>query len=143
MFAHLLVPTLLLYPLFQVLRNLGVGLGHSLLAYTASLKGISKLQLNNAVLERDLNNSWEVLAEPIQTVMRRCVGVRLCTYGLSACVIPVLHLVLKMKNVLLSCSPSTNMYPGHISPHNNKGFAVHNDGILNPIPCMCTPGWDT
>mmetsp|Transcript_18532 Transcript_18532/g.52048 ORF Transcript_18532/g.52048 Transcript_18532/m.52048 type:complete len:540 (-) Transcript_18532:280-1899(-) len=54
-----------------VLRNLGVGLGHSLLAYAATLKGMSKLQLNSAILDRDLNNSWEVLAEPIQTVMRR------------------------------------------------------------------------
>jgi adenylosuccinate lyase len=60
----------------QVLRNLGVGLGHSMLAYAASLKGISKLQLNQVVLERDLNNSWEVLAEPIQTVMRRSVQAR-------------------------------------------------------------------
>ncbi len=54
-----------------VLRNLGVGLGHSLIAYQASLKGISKLELNSAKLDRDLDNSWEVLAEPIQTVMRR------------------------------------------------------------------------
>jgi len=54
-----------------VLRNMGVGLGYSLIAYAATLKGISKLQLNSARLEEDLDNSWEVLAEPIQTVMRR------------------------------------------------------------------------
>ena len=54
-----------------VLRNMGVGVGYSLIAYQASLKGISKLQLNEARLADDLNNSWEVLAEPIQTVMRR------------------------------------------------------------------------
>ncbi|KAL6756697.1 L-Aspartase-like protein [Haematococcus lacustris] len=54
-----------------VLRNLGVGLGHSLLAYGATLRGIGKLQLNRQALEADLDNSWEVLAEPIQTVMRR------------------------------------------------------------------------
>jgi adenylosuccinate lyase len=54
-----------------VLRNMGVGFGYSLIAYHASLKGISKLELNRARLSEDLNNSWEVLAEPIQTVMRR------------------------------------------------------------------------
>ncbi len=54
-----------------VLRNLGVGFGHSLIAYQASLKGIGKLEINAARLAEDLNNSWEVLAEPIQTVMRR------------------------------------------------------------------------
>jgi adenylosuccinate lyase len=54
-----------------VLRNMGVGLGYSLIAYGASLKGISKLQLNETRLAEDLDNSWEVLAEPIQTVMRR------------------------------------------------------------------------
>ncbi len=54
-----------------VLRNLGVGFGQSLIAYQASLKGISKLQTNAERLNADLENSWEVLAEPIQTVMRR------------------------------------------------------------------------
>lgn len=54
-----------------VLRNMGVGLGYSLIAYEASLKGIGKLELNRARLGEDLDNSWEVLAEPIQTVMRR------------------------------------------------------------------------
>ena len=54
-----------------VLRNMGVGFGYSLLAYTATLKGISKLEVNPARLAEDLDNSWEVLAEPIQTVMRR------------------------------------------------------------------------
>ncbi len=54
-----------------VLRNLGVGFGHSLIAYQSSLKGIGKLEINAARLAEDLNNSWEVLAEPIQTVMRR------------------------------------------------------------------------
>ena len=54
-----------------VLRNMGVGIGYSLIAYQASLKGISKLQLNEARIAQDLDNSWEVLAEPIQTVMRR------------------------------------------------------------------------
>ena len=54
-----------------VLRNLGVGLAHSLIAYQATLKGISKLEINAPRLEADLDNAWEVLAEPIQTVMRR------------------------------------------------------------------------
>lgn len=54
-----------------VLRNMGVGIGYSLIAYQASLKGISKLQVNEATLAADLDNAYEVLAEPIQTVMRR------------------------------------------------------------------------
>jgi adenylosuccinate lyase len=54
-----------------VLRNMGVGFGYSLIAYQASLKGISKLEMNAQRLDEDLNNAWEVLAEPIQTVMRR------------------------------------------------------------------------
>jgi len=54
-----------------VLRNMGVGLGYSLIAYQATLKGISKLQVNEARLAEDLDNAWEVLAEPVQTVMRR------------------------------------------------------------------------
>ncbi len=54
-----------------VLRNMGVGAGYSLIAYQSALKGIGKLELNEARLARDLDNSWEVLAEPIQTVMRR------------------------------------------------------------------------
>mgnify|MGYP005996921379 FL=1 len=54
-----------------VLRNMGVGFGYSLIAYQSSLKGISKLELNPAKLNEDLENAWEVLAEPIQTVMRR------------------------------------------------------------------------
>ena len=54
-----------------VLRNMGVGFGYSLIAYQATLKGCGKLELDQARLAQDLDNSWEVLAEPIQTVMRR------------------------------------------------------------------------
>ncbi|KGQ70429.1 adenylosuccinate lyase [Chelonobacter oris] len=54
-----------------VLRNLGVGLGYTLIAYAATCKGISKLEVNEAHLRAELNQNWEVLAEPIQTVMRR------------------------------------------------------------------------
>lgn len=54
-----------------VLRNLGVGVGHSVIAYQSTLKGISKLEVNPARLNADLDNCWEVLAEPVQTVMRR------------------------------------------------------------------------
>ncbi len=54
-----------------VLRNMGVGFGYSLIAYQASLKGIGKLELNTERLAEDLDVSWEVLAEPIQTIMRR------------------------------------------------------------------------
>ena len=54
-----------------VLRNLGVGIGYCLIAYAATCKGISKLEVNEAHLRDELNQNWEVLAEPIQTVMRR------------------------------------------------------------------------
>ncbi len=54
-----------------VLRNLGVGFAHSLIAYQSLLKGLNKLEVNAAVIDADLDSSWEVLAEPIQTVMRR------------------------------------------------------------------------
>lgn len=54
-----------------VLRNLGVGFAHSLLAYQATLKGISKLEVNQEMLQKDLAQNWEVLAEAIQTVMRK------------------------------------------------------------------------
>lgn len=54
-----------------VLRNIGVGVAHTVIAIQATLKGVSKLELNADALEADLNTNWEVLAEPIQTVMRR------------------------------------------------------------------------
>lgn len=54
-----------------VLRNLGVGIGYSVISYRSCLKGVSKLEINPERMNEDLDNSWEVLAEPIQTVMRR------------------------------------------------------------------------
>ncbi|GJP35488.1 hypothetical protein CLOM_g20002 [Closterium sp. NIES-68] len=54
-----------------VLRNLGVGLAHSLISYSSTAKGLRKLDLDAVKIEADLNDAWEVLAEPIQTVMRR------------------------------------------------------------------------
>ncbi len=54
-----------------VLRNIGVGIAHTSIALQATLKGISKLQINADAIESDLDDNWEVLAEPIQTVMRR------------------------------------------------------------------------
>ncbi|MEY2623365.1 MAG: hypothetical protein RLZZ101_600 [Pseudomonadota bacterium] len=54
-----------------VLRNLGPAFGHSVLAYDSALRGLSKLEVNEAAIASDLDNCWEVLAEPIQTVMRR------------------------------------------------------------------------
>jgi adenylosuccinate lyase len=54
-----------------VLRNIGVGFGYSLLAYDSALRGLNKLEVNAARLAQDLDSSWEVLAEPVQTVMRR------------------------------------------------------------------------
>ncbi|HYM47942.1 MAG TPA: adenylosuccinate lyase, partial [Burkholderiaceae bacterium] len=54
-----------------VLRNLGVGFGYCLLAYDSCLRGLAKLEVDAAKLAADLDDNWEVLAEPIQTVMRR------------------------------------------------------------------------
>jgi len=54
-----------------VLRNMGVGLAYSSIAYQSTLKGLSKLELNKTEIDADLDNAWEILAEPIQTVMRR------------------------------------------------------------------------
>jgi adenylosuccinate lyase len=54
-----------------VLRNMGVGLGYTLLGYESCLRGLNKLEANPAALAADLDANWEVLAEPIQTVMRR------------------------------------------------------------------------
>ena len=54
-----------------VLRNIGVGIAHTSIAIQATLKGISKLEINPQLINQDLDNNWEVLAEPIQTVMRR------------------------------------------------------------------------
>ena len=54
-----------------VLRNLGTGFGYSLIAYQSTLKGLSKLETNAGAMAADLDVNWEVLAEPIQTVMRR------------------------------------------------------------------------
>jgi adenylosuccinate lyase len=54
-----------------VLRNIGVGIAHTSIAIQATLKGIGKLEINTEIIEKDLDDNWEVLAEPIQTVMRR------------------------------------------------------------------------
>jgi len=54
-----------------VLRNMGVAFGYTLLGYDSCLRGLNKLEINPIKLAEDLDNSWEVLAEPIQTVMRR------------------------------------------------------------------------
>ncbi|MDT4330976.1 adenylosuccinate lyase [Methylomonas sp. MED-D] len=54
-----------------VLRNIGVGIAHTSIAIQSTLKGISKLEINPALIDQDLDQNWEVLAEPIQTVMRR------------------------------------------------------------------------
>ena len=54
-----------------VLRNMGVAFGHTLLAWQSTLKGLEKIQPNPARLAEDLGNAWEVLAEPVQTVMRK------------------------------------------------------------------------
>ena len=54
-----------------VLRNMGVALGYAVLGYESLMRGLDKLEVNPSRLSEDLDNAWEVLAEPIQTVMRR------------------------------------------------------------------------
>jgi len=54
-----------------VLRNIGTGFAYSLIAYRSAMKGINKLQINAAAIDHDIDACWEILAEPIQTVMRR------------------------------------------------------------------------
>ncbi|MEN9372843.1 MAG: Adenylosuccinate lyase [Pseudomonadota bacterium] len=54
-----------------VLRNIGVAMGYAVLAYQSLMNGLNKLEINEAAIAADLDSSWEVLAEPIQTVMRR------------------------------------------------------------------------
>lgn len=54
-----------------VLRNLGVGIGYAVLAYESALRGLGKLEVNEAAIAADINHAWELLAEPVQTVMRR------------------------------------------------------------------------
>ena len=54
-----------------VLRNLGVALGYCLVAYDSGLRGLGKLEVNAAAIDADLDACWEILAEPVQTVMRR------------------------------------------------------------------------
>ena len=54
-----------------VLRNIGVGFGYTVLAYDSCLRGLNKLEVNPSRMAEDLDHSWEVLAEPVQTVMRR------------------------------------------------------------------------
>jgi len=102
-----------------VLRNLGVGLAYGLIAYDASLKGIGKLEANPARLAEDLDASWEVLAEPIQTVMRRynietpyeklktlTRGKRIDQAGFAA-FIDTLELPAEVKAELKALSPAT------------------------------------
>ena len=54
-----------------VLRNVGVPMGHSLIAFSSTLKGLNKLLLNQQAIDADLDNMWSVVAEGIQTILRR------------------------------------------------------------------------
>ncbi|TLF51973.1 adenylosuccinate lyase [Halomonas urmiana] len=113
-----------------VLRNLGVGLAYGMIAYQASLKGISKLEANPTRLAEDLDNSWEVLAEPIQTVMRRygiekpyeklkelTRGKRIDQTGFAA-FIDTLELPAEVKSELKALSPAS--YIGNASEQARK-----------------------
>jgi len=100
-----------------VLRNIGVGIAHASIAIQATLKGISKLEINAEAIEKDLDDNWEVLAEPIQTVMRRygiekpyeklkelTRGQRIKSHDLQAFILN-LNIPDEAKNTLLALSP--------------------------------------
>ncbi len=100
-----------------VLRNIGVGIAHTSIAIQATLKGISKLEINIEAIEKDLDDNWEVLAEPIQTVMRRygiekpyeklkelTRGQRIKRHDLQAFILN-LKIPDEAKNALLALSP--------------------------------------
>ena len=106
-----------------VIRNIGVALAHSLIAYQAALKGLSKVDINRPRLEADLDSNWEVLAEPIQTVMRvynvpspyeklkeLTRGRRVDAAGMKAFV-ETLEIPAEAKQRLLALTPGT--YIGH------------------------------
>jgi len=102
------------------LRNVGVALGHTLLALDASLLGLSKVEADPVRLQTDLDSAWEVLAEPIQTVMRRCgiadpyEQLKALTRGRQAITREVLHAFIDSldipesdKAALLALTPAT------------------------------------
>jgi len=108
-----------------VLRNMGVALGHTLLAYDSCSKGLNKLEANPDQLARDLDNTWEVLAEPIQTVMRRYAvpnpyeQLKALTRGKSGITQDVLHQFIQTLNI-----PETEKKRLlTMTPHNYTGKA--------------------
>ena len=103
-----------------VLRNMGVGFGHTILGLTACLKGLKKLEINQRAIAVDLERSWEVLAEPVQTVMRRYGShnpyeqLKELTRGKGGITREILHLFIKNlglpeeeKTKLLELTPSS------------------------------------
>ena len=130
-----------------VLRNLGTGLAQGLIAYQASLKGISKLEANPERLDADLDNSWEVLAEPIQTVMRRygiekpyeklkelTRGKRIDQVGFAT-FIDTLELPAEVKSELKAMSPAT--YIGNAAAQAKDGpDSVRKKGFPGAHPAL-------
>jgi adenylosuccinate lyase len=86
-----------------VLRNMGVAFGYTLLGYDSCLRGLNKLEINPAKLAEDLDRSWEVLAEPIQTVMR---GKAISKESLQA-LISELNIPAEAKQYLIELTPAT------------------------------------
>lgn len=106
------------------LRNLGVGIGHSLIAWDSTLEGLGKLAANKALIKTDLNDNWAVLAEAIQTVMRRygvpepyeqlkalTRGQDNITQGMLHAFIAELDIPEQAKHSLLALTPAN--YTGH------------------------------
>lgn len=121
-----------------VLRNLGVGVAHAVIAYQATLKGLNKLEVNEASLSAELNQNWELLAEPVQTVMRRygiekpyeklkelTRGKRVNQAGLAE-FIDILDLPAEVKDELKSWTPAT--YIGRA-----EAFVEDLDGALQAL----------
>ncbi len=114
-----------------LLRNMGCGFAYSTIAYSSLLKGLNKLTLNKDALSTDLENAWEVLAEPVQTVMRRhgyekpYEALKALTRGKQSITKNILHDFIRelaipdaAKKSLLELTPQT--YIGNAAKQTNK-----------------------
>jgi len=109
-----------------VLRNIGLSFSFSLIAYNSCLKGLTKLEINKDIINKDLDQAWEVLAEPIQTVMRKngiknpYEKLKDLTRGNKNINKELLHSFIK----LLDLPKKDKDYLLHLTPQNYVGMAA-------------------
>eukprot|EP00455_Lapot_gusevi_P030786 TRINITY_DN3316_c0_g1_i1.p1 TRINITY_DN3316_c0_g1~~TRINITY_DN3316_c0_g1_i1.p1 ORF type:complete len:311 (+),score=143.07 TRINITY_DN3316_c0_g1_i1:40-972(+) len=107
-----------------VLRNIGTGMAYSLIAYASTLKGLSKVEVNAGRLNEDLDHAWEVLAEPIQTVMRAAgmdspyEKLKALTRGRT-----ITKEIMQSFVASLELSPAEKERLAKLTPHNYVGIA--------------------